>query len=182
MLTKITIAQAFNHYRRFGSRDYIGESISQIEHACQAAYLAEQDKSSLELIIAAFLHDIGHLIECVNSMNGLGEVNHENIGADYLRDCGFPESVYTPVRNHVKSKRYLIYKNKEYQLSPASVQTLVLQGGVMLSEEANQFEQEPYFKESLQLRIYDDQAKIIDTVTPDIDYYQQLATNLIQCL
>ncbi|KAF7593611.1 hypothetical protein BBP40_011129 [Aspergillus hancockii] len=42
--------------------DYIGESISQLEHCLQAAHNAQKSGASNELIIAALLHDIGQII------------------------------------------------------------------------------------------------------------------------
>ena len=55
----------FNLYTKYGDYDYIGEKVSQIEHMIQAAMLAEQNNEQKEVIIACFLHDIGHLLGIV---------------------------------------------------------------------------------------------------------------------
>ena len=50
-------------YKMYGNQDYIGEPVSQIEHMCQCAQLAEKEKYDNEVVLAAFFHDIGHLCE-----------------------------------------------------------------------------------------------------------------------
>src|SRR5215470_18576724 len=49
-------------YLRRGTRRY-QESVSQLDHALQAAALAEREGASPALIAAALLHDVGHLLE-----------------------------------------------------------------------------------------------------------------------
>ena len=58
-------------------------------------------------------------------MKRYGTYNHENIGADWLRNLGFSKKVCAIVRNHVKAKRYKCTINKEYynKLSLASKAT-----------------------------------------------------------
>ena len=46
-----------------GSAAYYGEDVSQTEHALQAAALAEREGACQLLVVAALLHDIGHLLE-----------------------------------------------------------------------------------------------------------------------
>ena len=46
-------------YKMYGNQDYIGEPVSQIEHMCQCAQLAESENYDHEVILAAFFHDIG---------------------------------------------------------------------------------------------------------------------------
>ena len=41
---------------------YGGENVSQLEHALQCAELAEKNKLPKPTIVAALLHDIGHLL------------------------------------------------------------------------------------------------------------------------
>src|ERR1700755_3420493 len=87
------VNEVFNLYLKHGDEDYIGEPVSQLEHMSQAAMLAEEEGYDDEVILAAFFHDIGHL--CVasdktGSMDGYGNVDHETLGADYLREKGFP--------------------------------------------------------------------------------------------
>ncbi|MEQ1624409.1 MAG: phosphohydrolase, partial [Sediminibacterium sp.] len=65
-------------YGKYGNADYIGEPVSQLEHMCQSAQLAEAEGFSEEVILAAFFHDIGHLCEHfmpVAFMGGYGVVD-----------------------------------------------------------------------------------------------------------
>jgi putative nucleotidyltransferase with HDIG domain len=138
------VDEVFDLYQRFGHEDYIGEPVSQLEHMSQSAELALKEGYDDEVILAAFFHDIGHI--CVmknneNDMGGYGVKSHERIGADYLRSKGFPERVARLVEYHVQAKRYLTFKYPDYynNLSEASKQTLVFQGGVMTAAEASLF-------------------------------------------
>ena len=57
-----------------------------------------------EVVLAAFLHDIGHLCaeENVPQMEGYGIMHHEQIGADFLRAEGVPERVARLAESHVQ--------------------------------------------------------------------------------
>jgi len=158
------VAQVFGLYELHGAADYIGEPVSQMEHMWQAAALAEAAGADDEVVLAAFFHDLGHLCAPAaeaESMAGFGAVNHERLGADYLRARGFSARVARLVESHVQAKRYLTYKYPSYlrQLSEASRATLAFQGGVMSAAEAAAFEQDPDADLMLQLRQWDEQAK-----------------------
>lgn len=159
-----SVAEVFALYEQFGHADYIGEPVSQLEHMSQAAQLAIQEGFDDEVVLAAFFHDIGHLCVAKNSTNdmgGYGVKQHEKVGADYLREKGFPERVALLVENHVQAKRYLTYKYPSYfeALSEASKATLQFQGGPMSAEEASLFEKNPMFDVSLLMRKWDELAK-----------------------
>lgn len=84
---EIIVDEIFSLYERHGNADYIGEPVSQLEHMCQAAELAEEDGYDDEVVLAAFFHDIGHLCEFimpVELMEGVGVLDHESIGQEYL--------------------------------------------------------------------------------------------------
>ena len=152
-------------YEENGKNAYCGEAITEYEHALQAAYLAEQHApNDKELIIAALLHDIGHLLgkNQEDYMGKLGVRRHEYIGAEYLRkNVGLSERICYLVENHVNAKRYLTHIDKNYynHLSDASKQTLVYQGGPMTEDEAEKFRLHPQFENCLQLRVFDEAAK-----------------------
>lgn len=176
--------QVFELYERFGSADYIGEPISQIEHMAQSAQQAEKEGFDGEVILAAFFHDIGHLLaqnKYMESMGRFGVKRHEQIGADFLREMGFPEKVSQLVENHVQAKRYLTFKYPEYfeKLSEASLQTLGYQGGPMNSEEAKAFENNPLFELSLKMRTWDEAAKETDVPVPDLSEYREIAEKVL---
>jgi len=174
------VAELFDLYQTRGHADYIGEPVSQLEHMWQAAALAEAAGADDEVVLAAFFHDLGHLCAVdadLPSMDGFGAVNHEKLGADYLRARGFSARVARLVESHVQAKRYLTYKYPSYrqQLSEASQATLVFQGGVMSAAEAAAFEQDPDMDEILQLRQWDEQAKAANQPVGSLDHLLALA-------
>ncbi len=155
--------------------DYIGEAVSQLEHALQCAHFAEQAGASDEAVIAALLHDMGHLIDAqAPSMDGLGVVDHETLGADFLRSLGFSEAVARLVEGHVQAKRYLTFARPAYaaRLSEASRGTLTWQGGPMSAEEARTFEADPLFRQMLAVRSWDERAKVVDLEVPGLDTHR----------
>jgi predicted HD phosphohydrolase len=109
--------------RTRGGEAYFGEPVSQLEHALQAAWLATQANSAPSLIVAALLHDIGHLLHDLPENVAAGGIDtyHEEAGYQWLLSRFGPE-VAEPVRAHVAAKRYLCKVDPEYfaQLSPAS--------------------------------------------------------------
>jgi phosphonate degradation associated HDIG domain protein len=169
-------------YYLYGNADYIGEPVSQIEHMVQCAQLAEESEADDELILAAFFHDIGHLYEFafpeqhLKHMEGVGIVDHENIGASYLKEKGFSEKITKLVGSHVAAKRYLTFKFPEYyeQLSDASKKTLVFQGGIMTAEEADNFERDDLSTMIITLRLWDEKAKEINKPLPDLNHYRKM--------
>ena len=176
------VDEVFALYEKHGDEDYIGEPVSQLEHMSQAATLAEDEGYDDEVILAAFFHDIGHL--CAEdaeaeSMDGFGNVDHEKLGADYLRERGFSERLATLVESHVIAKRYLTYKYPEYynKLSEASRATLEFQGGRMTDNEAAEFEKHPDAELFIKLRYWDDQAKEMYTQEQDLENLKFLAVN-----
>ncbi|MEZ0542000.1 HD domain-containing protein [Fibrella arboris] len=159
-----------------GQDAYYGEPVSQLEHALQCAQLAETANADKEVILAALLHDIGHLLpsdDAADHMDDYGRVDHEQLGADFLRELGFSEKMAQLIENHVNAKRFLVATNKAYaaKLSEASVQTLLMQGGPMTAQESSRFLLHPYFKEIIQVRLWDEQAKIPGLPTPDLAYF-----------
>ncbi|WP_373522379.1 phosphonate degradation HD-domain oxygenase [Aquiflexum sp.] len=178
------IDEVFGLYEKFGQTDYIGEPVSQIEHMCQSAQLAEKWGFDEEVILAAFFHDIGHLFaldQDLENMGGYGVMSHEKLGADFLRKLGFPEKIAKLVENHVQAKRYLTCKYPEYfqKLSEASKKTLEYQGGVMTADEAEVFEKDGLFELSLKMRTWDELAKEEKVPLPDMDRYKELALKVI---
>lgn len=175
-------------YERFGEQDYIGEPVSQIEHMCQCAQLAEAAGADDELILAAFFHDIGHLYEFafpekkLQEMDGAGIVDHEKLGGEYLLSKGFSEKIAKLVQSHVAAKRYLTFKYPEYfeQLSSASIKTLGYQGGVMTAKEAVAFEADELCERYVQLRRWDEQAKEVAKPLPSLDYYKKMMLEHLQ--
>lgn len=161
-------------FEAHGSAWYGGEAISQLEHALQAAMFAERESATSALIVAALLHDIGHLLHDLpedSAENGVDD-RHELLAMSWL-DRRFPRDVVDPVVMHVAAKRYLCAVEPEYmaQLSPASQQSLRVQGGPMTGSERSEFEKSPFLADALSLRRWDDAAKVVDLETPPLDHF-----------
>ncbi|NP_001171807.1 HD phosphohydrolase-like [Saccoglossus kowalevskii] len=163
-----TTDEVFALYRKHGDVDYIGEPVTQSEHAVQCAMLANKDGYPEEVILGALFHDIGHVLGIDRGMQRmitgdvqLGTADHDIVGEDYLKNLGFPSSVTDIVRGHVSAKRYLVATDKKYNdnLTVASKMTLVHQGGPMTREEADEFEKNPNFEAILKMRHWDESAK-----------------------
>lgn len=174
------ISELFNHY---GKKTY-GETCTQIQHAISSAWHAKQDGADKDLIVAAFLHDIGHFIADKKRIEGLdkwGHKCHDVIGSGWLEQNGFPASVYLPIRYHVQAKRYLAYKQKlSKELSTASNQTLKQQGGEMTSQQAIEFELNSCFRRAIALRYYDDLGKPTNYVNEDISPWLSITASLLK--
>lgn len=157
-----------------GADLYGGEAVTQEQHALQAAYLAEKDGQGAPVIVAALLHDVGHLFEpgFERAMDLGKDGRHEDIGHAFLKRWFGPE-VTEPVRLHVAAKRYLCATRSGYfeSLSPASVHSLSLQGGPMSPDEVAAFERQAHYEAAVQVRIYDDLAKDAGRKTPPLGHF-----------
>jgi phosphonate degradation associated HDIG domain protein len=161
-------------YRDRGQAQYGGEAISQLEHALQCATLAEQAGRSATLITACFFHDLGHLIHQLGegaAARGIDD-RHEYRAIPALEKL-YPEAVTTPIRLHVAAKRYLCAIEQDYwdTLSPASQRSLELQGGPFSAAAATAFIEQPYAQDAVNLRRWDDQAKVPELKTPDLAHF-----------
>ena len=164
-----------------GHEAYFGENVSQLRHALQAAALAERAGSRSSLVVAALLHDVGHVVGQV--MYGLPEniadegidAVHEQVGHAWLSRRFGPE-ITEPVRWHVAAKRYLCHREPGYvaQLSPSSVRSLELQGGPFTRAEAEEFEARAYFREAVAIRRWDDAAKVVGLEVPGLGHYRAM--------
>jgi phosphonate degradation associated HDIG domain protein len=160
---------AFDHpqtlielFRARGALAYDGEGVSQWQHGWQCARLARAARATPALTLAAWLHDLGHLVADHGATPTLAGVDdrHESAGAAVLRPL-FGPAVASPVALHVQAKRFLAATQPRYAnaLSPDSVRSLALQGGPMNADECNAFVAEPFAVDALRLRVWDDQAK-----------------------
>lgn len=161
-------------YNQFGAADYLGEEVTQTTHALLAGKYAEEHKFDDELIVSALFHDSGHIIGLIaglDDLGGFGIKDHEEIGANFLTKLGFGPGVTVPVLEHVAIKRYLRFKNPDYELSQGSEESLKRQGGPMTKEEAAAYEARlgpQMLQRCIQLRLCEEAAK--DPKAPHADW------------
>jgi phosphonate degradation associated HDIG domain protein len=167
----------FQLFEKRGSEAYFGEAVSMLEHSLQAAHFARRAHAPDTLVVAALLHDVGHLIEDVpgDIADWHVDAKHEEKGAAWLAQHFGPE-ICNPVRLHVPAKRYLCATDPGYlsKLSPASVHTLRLQGGPMSAEEIAAFERVPHFNDATRVRRWDDAGKVAGLETAGLGEYRKL--------
>lgn len=179
---KTAVSVVAESFQSMGDEPYFGEPVTHEEHALQCAALAEESGYDEDIIVAALLHDIGHICAPDNAphMNtdggpDVGVVDHEKVGHDMLRLLGFSNFVTELVQSHVPSKRYLVSMDKEYQegLAEDSRRSLVFQGGLMTKNELKEFdEQNKSMKDiKIKFRMWDEKGKVAGIVTPTMDYY-----------
>ena len=171
----LSIQQIVRLYRTEGAARYGMEAISQEQHALQCAQLAEQAGAGCELVAAALLHDLGHLLYPDHAAGEQKDDLHEYRGIPFLRG-EYPDAVIEPLRLHVAAKRYLCATEAGYwaALSPASKRSLELQGGPFQPAEVERFAGDPYALDAVALRRWDDQAKDPLRVTPGWEHYVQV--------
>jgi phosphonate degradation associated HDIG domain protein len=171
----LTVNDIFRLYDQRADAWYGGEAVTQRQHALQCAWLAERDGAAPSLIVACLLHDFGHLVHDLGedaAGRGLDDV-HELRAAKDLAHL-FPPAVLTPIRLHVTAKRHLCTSEPGYfaALSPASRQSLELQGGPLSAGQCAAFMSVPWSEDAIRLRRYDDAAKVRDARTPDLEHFR----------
>jgi predicted HD phosphohydrolase len=170
-----------------GGAAYFGEPVTVLEHSLQAAWFVQRNNTAIHVVVerslvaAALLHDLGHLLHTEGedaAQHGL-DTRHEELAAAAL-GRHLPASVVDPIRMHVAAKRYLCFAETGYLggLSPASVESLALQGGPMTAAQADAFLSVPYAREAVALRRADDAAKVRGLSVPPLETYRSLLTTL----
>ena len=165
-------------FRDNGNIEYSGEGVSQLEHALQSAQLAEQAGAAPELVTAAFLHDLGHLLNLQGDTpteRGIDD-QHQYFAIPFLRPL-FPPAVIEAIRLHVDAKRALCALESDYYeaLSEDSKRSLTLQGGIFSREQLQAFLARPHAEDAMRVRRWDDQAKVPGAATPPIGHYLAIA-------
>ena len=136
-----------------------GEHVDMRAHALQAARAVENygDVADDDLVIAALLHDVGHLLAPAGDH---GFADHAGVGAAHLGPW-LPATVTEPIRLHVAAKRHLVATEEGFRdtLSEASLITLEQQGGPMGADESSAFLDETHAERAMRLRRADDLGK-----------------------
>ncbi|HJR24883.1 MAG TPA: HD domain-containing protein [Acidimicrobiales bacterium] len=162
-------------YERWGLERY-DEEVTQLEHALQCAALAREAGAADALVVASLLHDVGHLLELAGGrFRSDQDERHEARGARFLSGL-FGRDVTEPIALHVRAKRYLCAVDADYAaaLSTGSTISLAKQGGPMTTTEATAFERQPGWESAVQLRRWDDQAKILDLDVGPLEQHRAL--------
>lgn len=169
-------------FARKGGEQYTGEPVTQLEHAMQTAYLAEQAGASDALVTAALLHDLGHLLHDLGETpteHGIDDL-HQYRALPFLRGLfgsAHADEVLGAIAQHVDAKRYLCATRPSYfgALSDDSKRSLALQGGIFSAEQAGQFIAQPGAAGAVRLRIWDDLAKTANLATPPLAHFMARA-------
>jgi phosphonate degradation associated HDIG domain protein len=161
-------------FARRGAEQYSGEPVTQLEHALQTALRAEEEGGDDELVTAALLHDLGHLLNDQGespTLRGIDDL-HQFYALPFLRGV-FGERVLRTIQWHVDAKRYLCATQPAYfaSLSADSKRSLALQGGVFAPVEAERFIAQTHAPDAVRLRVWDDLAKEAGRSTPPLSHY-----------
>ncbi len=176
------IDEIASNLREIAANRYGDGAVNQLQHALQCATLAEAEAAPAELVTAALLHDIGHVIDSRYEGAAAAGIDrkHEQTGAAYLARWFGPE-VSGPVALHVEAKRFLCAVDADYHdgLSDGSVRSLALQGGRFGGAEAAAFVKRPHAEGAIRLRRWDDLAKNPDATTPDLEHFLSLVAAVL---
>jgi predicted HD phosphohydrolase len=85
----------------------------------------------------------------------------------------FGDDVLEPIKLHVDAKRYLCATRAGYYdaLSADSKRSLKLQGGIYSDDEAAAFIARPYAADAVNVRLWDDLAKVAGAPTPPLAHF-----------
>lgn len=173
-----SVDEVVDLYHRYATDPY-DEQITQLEHAEQTAAHAVAQGAADELVAAALLHDVGHLLDLAANDGRYAEtevdLGHEANGARYLSRL-FGPAVCAPVALHVRAKRHRCAVDPSYaaSLSSGSVRSLALQGGPADEWEVARFPTTPGAPEALRLRSWDDAGKVDGLGVAAFDTYRAL--------
>ena len=156
-----------------------GGTVAALPHALQCAQLAEWAHAEVELIGAALLHDLGHLLGSLGGPAPAG-LDHAGQAARWLSQH-WDDGLTEPVRLHSLAKRYLVGFDPRYgeALSTPSLHSLAVQGGPMTPLEMRRFEALPHAGAAIKLRIWDDMAHHPGKSTPPLQHYLDLLERLL---
>lgn len=160
-----------------GDRYMINEEIIQRSHVLQTAYIASTLGAPEEIVIGLLVHDIGQII-CPESLGNVEKLHekHDEYGAEWLKDKGFPEKVVNLVRYHTLAKVIFCEEIPQYyeHLSQASKDSYFIQKEKYNSSQEYRslvaaFKKDPCESEYKAARLCDEMAKIANFNAYDDD-------------
>jgi phosphonate degradation associated HDIG domain protein len=157
------------------------DGVTQLQHALQCAARAKRECASSELVAAALLHDVGHLLhdDAADELGARHDDVHQYIALSFLRPF-FPPAVLEPIKLHVDAKRYLCSIDMAYPglLSVGSRRSLELQGGAFDPMSAQAFIARPFAEDAVCLRRWDDLSKDVHAQVPPFDAYRDVLASV----
>jgi predicted HD phosphohydrolase len=169
--------EIFGLFETAKAQEYLGEDITLIEHMVQCGDLAKSSRAPDWLVVAALLHDVGHILipDAQEAQDAGSDRHHDEVGASWLA-LRFPNNVVQAVKLDVDAKKYLVATNPEYfeKLSDASKATLKIQGGAFSARECEDFLRQDFADEAVQLRLWDDAAKVRGMSDATLDRFRDV--------
>jgi predicted HD phosphohydrolase len=165
---ELTSIDALFDFMKQAGQEFDAEPVDVCSHGLQCAALLDAEApDDLELQIAGLFHDLGSALAPGRS------ATHARTGAAVLAPL-FGMRVARLVTGHDDAKRYLVTTEANYRelLSPRSLATLRVQGGLMDPVERAAFERRPDFEAVLTLRRADDRAKVVGLQVPGLAHWR----------
>jgi gamma-butyrobetaine dioxygenase len=146
-------------------------AVTALDHALQCAARARVAGAPDEVVLAALLHDVGHLISDAEESH---LTHHGRWGARFLRPF-VPAKVAWLVEHHVTAKRYLCTVDPRYveRLSRDSQRSWIRQGAALDRETWRAMERQPWLADVLAMRCWDDAAKVPGAAVPRLCAYRE---------
>jgi 2-amino-1-hydroxyethylphosphonate dioxygenase (glycine-forming) len=154
------VREVFSLYELAGGERYFNHPVTQLNHASVTASYAAREGFDDDVVVAAFLHDIGHICAAVGKCQPEPGRSSESTGADYLRMMGFPDAVAWLLENQTKARQYLtsLYPSFFVSLGKDRQDEIIAAGGPLPAKEAAEFEQEELFRPSIRLVFWDERS------------------------
>ena len=162
-MPELATVDALFAFMELARREFDAEPVDVCSHGLQCAALLEREvPDDVELQVAGLFHDLGSALAPGRS------ATHARTGATAVAPL-LGTRVARLVTGHDDAKRYLVTTESDYRdlLTPQSIATLRVQGGLMDPVERATFERRADFSALLTLRRADDRAKVAGLRSPD---------------
>lgn len=155
-----------------GATHWGDEPVSALDHALQCAARARAASAADEVVLAALLHDVGHLLSDAEET----PFSHHGLWAARFLRPFVPPRVAWLVEHHVLAKRYLCTVDRAYaeSLSLGSTRSWIRQGGALDRETRQELEGQSWLADALAVRRWDEEAKEPGAIVPALSAYRDL--------